>query len=171
MENLWHNLKFALRTLAKNPGFTAVAAITLALGIGASTAIYSVIDAVLLTPLPYEEPDRLVMLRESSSSPMIPMSAEEFLRLEETAKTLEGIAALDLVDFNVVWDSGAERTTGAMVSADFFELFGVRPILGRSFAGDERAFLGSRLAGIRVAPIRRGRPVRPRGWWSRRRAG
>ena len=142
MENLWHDFKFALRTLAKNPGFAAVATLTLALGIGASTTIYSVVDAVLLTPLPYEEPERLVMLRESSTSPMIPMSAREFLHLEETAKTetaktLAGVAALDLVDFNVVWDSGAERTTGAMVSADFFELFGVYPALGRGFADDE----------------------------------
>ncbi len=138
MADLASDLRFTLRALAGRPGFTAVAVLTLGLGIGANAAIFSVVDAVLLTPLGYEDPERLVMLRDRQPvSPRVPMSAEELVRLADDATSLAAIGALDMVDFNVLDASGVELIRGARVSRGFFELFGVRPALGRSFTEAE----------------------------------
>ncbi len=133
MDLIWHDLRFTLRTLSKQPGFTAVAVLTLALGIGACTAIFSMIDAVLLDPLPYEEPERLMAVFGRA----VPMSPEDFLQLRDTSQTAADMAALDTVDFNLVDENGPLRATGALVTANFFELFGVRPVLGRTFSPEE----------------------------------
>ncbi len=134
MESILSDLRLAVRGLAKSPGFTAVAVLTLALGIGASSAIFSVVDAVLLTPLPYERPDELVMLREASGfSSMVPMSPAEVLGLREASNTVTAIEAFDMVDLNVQGERGPERVEGARVTFGFFELLGVRAAHGRLF--------------------------------------
>ncbi len=136
MESALSDLRLAVRGLAKSPGFTAVAAATLALGIGATSAIFSVVDAVLLTPLPYERPDELVMLREASGfSSMVPMSPAEVLALREASAAVTAIEAFDMVDLNVQGQRGPEQVAGARVTSGFFELLGVRAAHGRLFHG------------------------------------
>lgn len=133
MDLLWHDLRFTLRTLRGEPGFTAVAVLTLALSIGASTAIFSMIDAVLIEPLAYEEPERLMAVFGRS----VPMAPEHFEALRDASRTVADMAALDTVDFNLVDENGPLRATGAMVTANYFDVFGVRPVLGRTFSPEE----------------------------------
>jgi len=126
------DLRYGLRRLRRTPVFTAAAVATLALGIGATAALYSVVHAVLLTPLPYDAPERLVMLRESTNiSPLIPMSAPEVDHLRRESTTCQDIAALDLVAFALSQDGAAEEVPGALVSEGFFTMLGTRPHLGR----------------------------------------
>ena len=94
MDTLWKDLKFAARILAGKPGFTAVAAVTLALGIGANTALFSVVNAILLRPLPFEEPDRLVLLNETSKGfEIMSVSYPNFVDWRDQASVFETIAA------------------------------------------------------------------------------
>jgi putative ABC transport system permease protein len=140
MDRLRQDLRYALRNLARSPGFTAVAVITLALGIGANSAIFSAFDAVLLTSLPYAEPERLVRVLEATAwSGNTPLSAAEIRLLEENGKSLESIAAFDRVAFDVAGGERPERLSGARVSASYFPMLGVEPHLGRLFVADEAA--------------------------------
>jgi putative ABC transport system permease protein len=140
MQSLWHDLRFAARMLWKRPGFTAVAAGALALGIGANTAIFSVVNAVLLRPLPYPEPEQLVQLWEArprQNMPRIEVSPNEFLAWAEQGQSFRQLAAADLVNFNLTGRGEPERLPTARVTAGYFPLFGVAPALGRHFLPEE----------------------------------
>jgi len=136
-----NDLKFAFRQLMKNPGFTAVAALTLALGIGANTAIFSVVDAILLRPLPYPEPDRLVVVCESNARQgwdqyVTSMGAYADWRRQNSVFHQLAAAAV-LSQAPVLGHTGAELVHVAAVSADFFPVLGIQPILGRQFGSEE----------------------------------
>src|SRR5262245_33371034 len=134
IETLFQDLRYGMRMLLKNPGFTSIAVFTLALGIGANTAIFSVVNAVLLRSLPYRDPDRIVTIRNyGANQNRIDVSGADFLDWREQATVFEQIAALtyDSVDFT---GSGEpERLTACMVSANLFETLGVSPAYGRVF--------------------------------------
>ena len=135
-----NDLKFAFRQLLKNPGFTAVAVLTLALGIGANTAIFSVVNAVLLRPLPFKNPDRLVWIWENNLSknvPINPASPANLMDWRNQSRVFESLSAWDGQSFNLTGEGEPERIPGAKVFANFFEVLGVQPILGRTFPADE----------------------------------
>lgn len=132
------DLKFALRTLGRSPAFTAAAVLTLTLGIGANTAVFSVVDGILLRPLPYAAPDRLVAVNnrwegESRGA----LSAEEFFDYREHVGTFEAIGAYGYTTMNLIGGSQPERVRAAAVSAGVLPLLGVDPPLGRVFTVEE----------------------------------
>ena len=135
---MWDDLRHAFRGLRRNPGFATVAVLTLALGIGANTAIFSVVNAVLLTPLPYPEPDRLVMAWESENdgSPTL-VSPANFVDWTEQSETCSHIAALRGWDANLSGVDEPERLRGAMVTSELFNALGVAPLAGRTFLPEE----------------------------------
>jgi putative ABC transport system permease protein len=140
MQSLWQDLRYGARTLLKNPGFTAIAVITLALGIGANTAIFSVVNAVLLRPLQYAEPDRIIQIWQTFpqlGSNQVTVSAPEFLDYKDQNHVFERIAAFRPQGFTLMGGSEPERILGFRVSADLFPLLGVAPTLGRAFLPEE----------------------------------
>lgn len=135
-----HDLRFALRMLLKNPGFTIVAVIALALGIGANSAIFSVVNTVLLRPLPYKDPERLVMVWEDASKtghPRDTPSAANYIDWRDQNQVFEGMAAINDESFNLTGAGEPERLAGMRVSASLFPLLGVEPHLGRVFTAAE----------------------------------
>jgi putative ABC transport system permease protein len=138
----WQDVRYGLRVLRKNLGFTVVAVLTLALGIGANTAIFSVVDAVLLRPLPFHDSSRLVQLWEKHSEPGTwPLTGPDYLDFQAQAQTLEGTSLFDMGEsLNA---SGAGEPEPAYVirtQANFFSLLGVTPLVGRTFAkGEDQA--------------------------------
>jgi predicted permease len=142
VETTFQDLRYGLRMLGKNPGFTLIAVLTLALGIGANTAIFSIVNAVLLRPFPYQAPERLVSVQERYSAPRgITVSYPNFVdwRAQNTAFT--SIAAVrGNESFNFTGMSEPERLQGRLVSAEFFSTLGIKPLLGRDFlAEDDRS--------------------------------
>ncbi|MEJ7576820.1 MAG: ABC transporter permease [Pyrinomonadaceae bacterium] len=138
MNTLWQDIRFAVRMLLKNPGITAVVVLVLALGIGANTTIFSVVNAVLLRPLPYEDPDRLVRLSEDSPQvPEMSISYPNFLDWREQNGVFSSIAAMQFRSLNLIGVNEPERLPGRAVSAQFFDVLGVKPALGRSFMAEE----------------------------------
>lgn len=138
--DFWQDLRYGLRMLVKNPGFTAVAVIALALGIGANTAIFSVVNTVLLRPLPYKDPERLVMVFEDSSKHGFPRdtpTAANYIDWRDQNQVFESIAAIAGGSFNLTGVGDPERIVGYRVSASLFPLLGVSPQLGRWFTPDE----------------------------------
>ena len=136
---MFKDVRYALRTLARRPGFTAVAAITLALGIGANTAIFSVVNGVLLRPFDYPEAERLVALRESNPSkqPDSQVSPANFLEWQRQNTVFSDLATYRTVSYNLTGDGNPERLLAGRVSAGFFKTLGVGPILGREFSPEE----------------------------------
>jgi len=134
-----NDLKFAFRQLLKNPGFTAVAVLTLALGIGATTAIFSVVYAVVLRPLPFPEPERLVAIwTQTPQVERLPMAPANHRDLHSQAAAFEDIALLSRVqNYNLTGDGEPERLLAARVAANLFPLLRVKPALGRGFTEDE----------------------------------
>src|SRR5262245_3403825 len=128
------DLKFAFRQLLKNPGFTAVAVLTLALGIGANTAIFSIINGVLLRPLPYREPDRIVAVLHFGWNPVSPA---DFLDWRQQQTVFERIAAAEYWGGTLTGRGTPEAVPGLSMGDGLFELLGVEPMLGRTFAADE----------------------------------
>ncbi|MGA6957080.1 MAG: ABC transporter permease [Candidatus Acidiferrales bacterium] len=138
METLIQDLKYAVRMLMKSPSFTAIAVLTLALGIGANTALFSVVNGVLLRPLPYRQPDRLVVLSEKTASfDSSSISYPNFLDWQRSNTTFSSLAAYRSDDFSILGNGEAERVRVGMISAGFFETLGVNPLLGRLFNADE----------------------------------
>jgi putative ABC transport system permease protein len=134
------DLRYALRQLVKSPGFTAVAILTLSLGIGACTAVFSLVNALLIRPLPYKTPQELVLLWQKFSAQglnQIPVSAPEYLDYEKQTTSFEHIAAFDYTDLNLTAGDVPERVQGAVVTPSLFPLLGVAPIKGRVFTSDE----------------------------------
>jgi putative ABC transport system permease protein len=141
METLVQDVRYALRTLRKAPGFTSVAVLTLALGIGANTAIFSVVDGVLLRPLPYRDPARLIALNETTPKVgMVSVSYPDFLDWRAQSRSFSEMAAVYGVGFNLAGINQPENISGEAVSTNFLSLLGVRPVLGRDFdASEEKA--------------------------------
>ncbi len=139
MDTLLQDLRLAARGLARAPGFTLVAALTLALGIGANTAIFSVLYAVLLRPLPYAAPDQLVGLAQTyqGNRGVLAVAYREFQFLQEHGRDVAEIAVATDVGFNVSGGAIAERVDGLRVSANYFRTLGARPELGRDFVAGE----------------------------------
>src|SRR5215475_6504231 len=138
--DFWQDLRYALRTLAKNPAFTSIAIVAIALGIGANTVIFSAVDAVLLRPLPFKNPEQLVMIWENATHLGFPKdtpSPANFLDWQKQAASFTGMAALVERSFNLTGVGEPERLDARRVSANLFELLGVRPLLGRTFVPDD----------------------------------
>lgn len=134
------DLQFGLRMLVKNPAFTIIVVITLALGIGANSAIFSVINTVLLRPLPYKDPDRLVMVWEDVPKMGFPRNTPapaNFIDWRNQNKVFEGMAAVAVLSINLTGIGEPERIDGLGVSGNFFSLLGVEPQLGRTFLPEE----------------------------------
>jgi putative ABC transport system permease protein len=151
MSNLIQNLRYGVRGLWKNPGFTAIAVLSLALGIGANTAIFSLINAVLLRPLPFADPERLVMVWEDVTFAGFPRNTPapaNYADWKAQNRTLEDMAALDERSFNLTGDGEPERIQAYGVTANFFPLLGVKPALGRGFTAEEDKPDGPRVAMI-----------------------
>ena len=137
MDTLRQDIRYALRRLLKSPGFTVVAVVTLALGIGANSAIFSVVDGVLLKPLPYADPDRLVALYHLSEGHRATMSGPNFVDVRKLSQTLVGAAAIARSRVILTGRGEPVRLDGAEVSSNFFNLLGVLPALGRGFNTEE----------------------------------
>jgi predicted permease len=138
IETLGQDLRYGARMLAKNPGLTTVAILTLALGIGANTAIFSVVNGVLLNPLPYRQPDRLVALYSGTTEGHRGISSyPNFLDWARDNRSFSALAACRPDGFNLAGTGAPERVPAEMVSASFFPLLGVQPILGRTFLPNE----------------------------------
>ncbi|HYO14715.1 MAG TPA: ABC transporter permease [Thermoanaerobaculia bacterium] len=128
---------FALRQLAKTPAFTLVAVLTLALGIGATATIFSVLHAVVLRPLPFPEPERIVHLWATWQGDERSVSPGGFLEFRRSIRSFEHLAALHSASFNLTGEGAPERIEGGRVSAGYFDVFGIRPALGRVFSAQE----------------------------------
>ena len=140
MQTLLRDLRYGLRMLAKNSGFTAVAVITLALGIGANTAIFSVVNAALLRPLPYEDPNRLVYVWSAEKARGInqsPASIPDLHDWREQNRVFDGMAGWWSGSYNLSGGDEPQQVGGWTVSPNFFSVLGAKPELGRTFALDE----------------------------------
>ena len=138
MNTLLQDLRYSLRTLAKTPGFAVIAVLTLAVGIGANTAIFSLLNAVLLRSFPYRNASRLVYVFTPSHSlpSTVPIDAigptnGDFFDIQRRARSFSAITLFDQRSFNFATGGGAQRVNGAIVQDDFFATFGVRPLFGR----------------------------------------
>ncbi len=139
MDGLLQDLRYAVRTLAKSPGFTTAVVLTLALGVGANTAIFSLIYAVLLKPLPYPESHRLVGLSEmyQGNRGELDVTYSEFRYLQDNSDVFEALAVSTGVGFSIYSGDLAERVDGLRVSREYFATLGTRPVLGREFLAEE----------------------------------
>lgn len=131
------DLRFGARMLRKNPGFTAICVLTLALGIGGVTAIFSIVDAVLLKPLAVEDPARLVFVQEQWRDLFAENSVGNYAELRKSSKSLASVGAGHSASFNLATDDVPVRVSGEMVTADYFATFGVAPLVGRTFSAEE----------------------------------
>ena len=161
MRTLLQDLRYGARVLRKRPGFTAVAALTLALGIGANTAIFSVVEAALLRPLPYDRPEQLVWMYEDGTDvPNRWVSYPNYLDWRARSRSFEAMSTIRAWDLTVTGAGGEpEGLTARMVSAEYFDLMRARPMLGRAFLREE-----DRAGG---APV----TVLSHGFWQRRFGG
>ena len=137
IEDFWQDFRFSLRSLLKRPGFTAIALLALALGIGANTAIFSLVNAVILQPLPYRDPDRLISVygtRNRSSQGSV--GPTDFLDYRSQNKTFEQFAASGsmMLPMNLTGSGEPERLNASIITGNYFDTFGVRPALGRGFS-------------------------------------
>ena len=142
LDDLMRDIRYGVRTLIRNPGFTLATLGALALGIGANTAVFSVVNGVLVRPLPYADPDRLVMVFNSFQQQGMergPASIADFLDWKARAHSFQTLDAVANQRFTLIGDGEAEQIQGRSVTASFFETLGVRPLLGRTFApGDDQ---------------------------------
>src|SRR5882757_8325309 len=151
-----HDLKFAFRQLAKSPGFALVAVLALALGIGANTAIFSVVYGVLLRPLPYPDQERLVFVGEwSEQVPNMSVSYPNYADFRARQQSFTALGAARGQGYNYVGPSDTERVTGAMASADLFTALGVAPIRGRVYSTAEDKVGAERTVVLRESLWRR----------------
>jgi len=140
LDTLLQDIRYGLRTLRKSAGFTSVAVLTLGLGIGANTAIFSVIHAVLLSPLPYDHPERIVLIWESNPSGgfnQFAVSPPNYADWHKEASSFEHMASVSRGNFNYTGGAEPEQLSGARVAAPFFAVMGVQPALGRTFVAED----------------------------------
>jgi putative ABC transport system permease protein len=146
MGYLWQDLQYGFRVLRKSPGFSLIAVLALALGIGANSAIFSFVNGILLRPLPFEDPDRLLIIRERSRVlEGMSVAYPNFLDWRDQNQSFEQIAAVRNAGYNLTYESNAERVQAAQVSAGLWPALGARPALGRAFSGDEDRVGGNRV--------------------------
>ena len=154
IEELRADIRYALRTLLKNRGFAALAVLTLGLGIGANTAIFSVINGVLLKPLPYDNGDRLVLVRHSAplaNQQNLGVSIKELYDYREQLASFDGLVEFHQMNFDLLRRGEPDRVATGVVSPNFFDVLGIRPLVGRTFvdADDRRG----RRRGARPGPL------------------
>lgn len=140
VEDLWHDLRFAARSLARHRVFTTVAVLTLAIGIGATTAIFGAVYGVMLAPLPYADSDRIMTLWQSSTTTVgtrDEVAVANFLDWQQRQRTFTAIAAAEPYSLDYVGPEGPERFQNAVVTESFFDILGVAPLLGRTFTPEE----------------------------------
>ncbi len=142
VESLWQDLRYGVRILRKDPGFTLVAVLTLALGIGVNTTIFSFVSAVLLRKPPLPDPDRVMMLRSKNpaavwAADLAPVSGPDFLDWQAQSTSYTGMAAASFDEFTLSGGTEPERVAGGRVSPGYFSVLGVAPMLGRAFAPEE----------------------------------
>ncbi len=140
LENLANDLRYAIRALRQSPGFLTVAVLTLALGVGANTAIFSVINAVLLSPLPYADPDRLVMVKEVlpliAPAP-IAVSGPDIYQIQKLNHVFEAVGGMRIWTYELSGIAEPQRVIANRTSSDLFKVLGVQPLLGRPFTDEE----------------------------------
>ena len=140
MGKLWQDIRYAFRAMQRNPGFALVAILTLAIGIGANVAIFSVVNGVLLEPVPFPHPDRLVLIWETDMNRNVlrgRVSAAELLDWRDTSHSFDQLAGWSWVFYTITGGREPERVWGCQVTANFFRLLGVAPVLGRDFQTDD----------------------------------
>ena len=139
MADLLQDVRYALRSLGRHKSFVAIAVLTLALGIGANTAIFSIVNAVLLQPLPYSDPSRLFVVYEVHPAPVLRtrLSAENFLDLQREARSFDTLGAYSGTGFTLSGRGEPEFVTGQAISAELLDALGVQPLLGRRFRPEE----------------------------------
>src|SRR5262245_32528525 len=137
LEILWQDLRYGVRMLLKNPGFTTIAVSTLGLGIGANTAIFTLLDKVLIRTLPVERPDQLVTFVEDAGGAPAIFSYPLYAELRDRNDVLSGVVAFEQQPFSLSDGSATERVIGQIVSGNYFAVLGVRPALGRVFLPEE----------------------------------
>src|SRR5687767_8961426 len=132
MQTFWQDLRYGLRMLGKTPGFTAIAVLSLALGIGANAAIFSLVNAALLRPLPVEKPGELVALASSEDNRIFPtFSYPNYKDFESRNEVFSGLMAYRFAPLSLSYDGINERLWGYVVTGNYFEVLGVRAALGR----------------------------------------
>src|SRR5215204_3397886 len=142
MNRLWHDLRYAARMLRNRPGFTLVAVITLSLGIGANTAIFSVVYAVVIKPLPFPKPEQIVIVRDDFTGRGVEdtgMSVDELKDFQERSGVFDQISAVWSVDANLTGSDRPERIELLAVSPNYFSLLGANAQLGRVFGQQDQA--------------------------------
>src|SRR5690242_16891841 len=138
LSTFWQDVRYGVRMLLKNPGVTIIVIIALALGIGANTAIFSVVNAVLLRPLPYQEADRLVFLNEKSAVlDEMSISYPNFVDWRAQNQTFEKMGVYNRASYNLTGAGEAERIVTGQMSADLFSVLRVNPLYGRVYTNDE----------------------------------
>ena len=138
MEEMWQDLRYGIRMLLKHRGVTAIAVLTLGLGIGANTAIFSVVNAVVLRPLPFDDPERVIrMWGKFSQGDHAATSPPDFLDYRARNSTFEEFAAMRSSSFNITGDAEPERIIAAEITTNFFQALGIKPIQGRVFSPEE----------------------------------
>lgn len=143
------DVRYGFRMLRKNPGFALVSVLTLAIGIGANTALYSVVDRVYLRPLAYPDSNRLMILwAKPPGGGIAPVAPANYVDFRDQSHVFEGLSAMNMSEFNVTIGGVVERVAGYRVTSEFFDTVGVRPFLGRSFASGEDRPGGPKLAVI-----------------------
>src|SRR2546428_8211363 len=149
METFWQDLRFGFRQLLNKPGFALIATLSLALGIGANTAIFSLVDAVLLRPLPFQDPDRLVMVWEDAAKIGFPRNTPapaNYADWKAQNQAFDDIAAVNWRTYNLTDQGEPEKVEAQGVTANFFPLLGVKPELGRVFTQEEDKPDGNKVA-------------------------
>ena len=139
MKSIWQDMRYGWRVLLKHPAFTAIAMLALALGVGANTAIFSIVNSILLRPLSYERPDRLMMVweRNAKKGMEIPTSLPNFVDLRDNNQGFEGMGAFTDATFNLTGGDEPQRVIGMRVTASLFNMLGTQPLQGRVFLANE----------------------------------
>jgi putative ABC transport system permease protein len=143
METILHDIRYALRILARNPGFAAIAMLTMALGIGANTAIFSVVNAVLLRPLEFHDPSRLVIVAEKSPYPVVSTSYENWQDWRDQSHSFESIEAVRFATITLTGSGDPERLNVHMATAGLLPLLGINAVAGRTFTAEEDRAAGA----------------------------
>src|SRR6202050_3256268 len=137
MGTIWQDIRFAMRTLTRWPGFTLIAVFTLALGIGANTAIFTVVNAVLLRPLAFKDPSRIVLVEEKSKFPTITTSYENYQDWRDQSRSFESMQASCATAMTLTGLGDPQLLPVRYTTAGFFPLLGIQPIKGRNFLPEE----------------------------------